>query len=159
VSLVFDDGGLQLGQFGDLKACRRGIVRLRRGRQGLLALLAVAGDKGLGLANALGRQELLEMRRMARLCPALALARLAGRRLGGVAWLARGPGFGEILVLKFARQIEDEVCLLPHLGFQLGKPGFELGNVSVALATSLTRRSSHAAMLATHSAYSCASLA
>lgn len=102
---------------------------------------------------------MLQMRWMPRLSPALALARWTGRRLGSIAWLARGAGFGEILVLKFTGQFDNELCLLANLGFQLGKPGFELGNASVALATSWTGRSRHADILAAHSAYSCASLA
>jgi len=55
VSLIFDDTSLQLRQFGDLKACRRWIVWLRRGRQWLLALLTMARDKGFGMGDALGR--------------------------------------------------------------------------------------------------------
>jgi hypothetical protein len=97
------------------------------------------------------------MRRMAWLSARLSLTGFLGWRLGGVRWTGRA-GLGQVAVLELFRQIDNEASLLLQLGFHVGKPCFEFGNTSVALATSLARRSVHTAMLGISFLRSCASL-
>lgn len=147
--LVLGDLGLQVGQLGDLVPGRFGIVGSALARQRRLAMRAPPGDKQHGLGDPLRRQQLFQVRGMSRLASRLASRGFLASRLGRLGLLVRRGRLGQILVLELARQIHDEPCLVLEARFQLGDARFQFGDTSIALAASLTRRSIHAAMLAT----------
>ncbi len=71
-----------------------------------------------------------------------------------------GPdgGRGQILVLEFARQIDQESIWLRTADFQSRHARFQFGNTSIAVAETLTEGNDHTFKVAAAATGNCASL-
>jgi hypothetical protein len=107
--------------------------------------------------NALRRQPLFQVRRMTRLSARLETARFLGLGFGGRCRVA-GSGRGQILVLEFVCEVDQQPGLILVSDFQLSHAGFQFGNAGIALAAAGTQWNIHTFTLAGSAAFSCASL-
>src|SRR6202011_4084656 len=151
VPLVFGDQRRDLGQFRDLVPGGFGIVRTRVGRQRLVAAVAVTGDEGDDLVQALGGQAALEACGMPGLSAGLLTGGLLGDRLGGTGGGGGGRGAGVGGVGGPAR---GEVA---GGRLQVGDPVFQRGDAIVTFQTTRTSHRSHDDIIATRQGGSCAS--